>query len=203
VYKAPVVLICQNNQWAISTPTAMQCAADTLALKGIGYGVEALRVDGNDVLGVYHAVRHAADKARRATGHLPRAAHLPRQRPHVLGRSFALSRRVGDRGVKTHRDPIRRLEAYLVRRGWLEVGEREAIAQTLEASVRDAIARQEAFGAPALETLVDDVFEEPTWLLREQLAYLARSRARRTRTTTARSPTPPARSAHRADRLLG
>src|ERR1043165_2067667 len=68
VSKAPVVLICQNNQWAISTPGSLQTAAETIALKGLGYGVEAIRVDGNDVLAVHHAVTYAADKARRGDG---------------------------------------------------------------------------------------------------------------------------------------
>src|SRR5262249_34388160 len=73
------------------------------------------------------------------------------------------------------RDPIRRLDTYLTARGWLEAGERDALAQRLEADVRDAIARQEAIGPPALETLIDDVYEQPTWLQREQLAALVAS----------------------------
>jgi TPP-dependent pyruvate/acetoin dehydrogenase alpha subunit len=68
VMKAPVVLICQNNQWAISTPGALQTASATIAEKGLGYGVESLRADGNDVLAVYHAVQYAAEKARRGDG---------------------------------------------------------------------------------------------------------------------------------------
>jgi 2-oxoisovalerate dehydrogenase E1 component alpha subunit len=76
---------------------------------------------------------------------------------------------------RAQRDPIRRLETYLLRRGWLAAGEREAIAQRIERDVREAIARQEAIGPPPLSSLVDDVFEEPTWLLREQLAELERA----------------------------
>jgi 2-oxoisovalerate dehydrogenase E1 component alpha subunit len=74
---------------------------------------------------------------------------------------------------KGQRDPIRRLETYLLARGWIEAGAREALAAKIEVDVREAIARQEAIGAPALSTLIDDVFEEPTWLLREQLAAIA------------------------------
>jgi len=73
------------------------------------------------------------------------------------------------------RDPIRRLEAYMIHRGWLVAGERDELAQRLEVDVREAIARQEAVAAPALATLIDDVFEEPTWLLREQMAEVERS----------------------------
>ncbi len=174
VYKVPCVLICQNNQWAISTPGKLQTACETIAQKGIGYGVEAIRADGNDVLAVYHAVAYAADKARAGGG--PTFVELMTYRVSAHTSSDDPSR-YRDETVteiwRGQRDPIRRLEAYLVKRGWLATSEREAIAERIEADVRDAIARQEAIGAPALGTLIDDVFEEPTWLLREQLAAIA------------------------------
>jgi len=68
VSRAPCVLICQNNQWAISTPGSVQTAAASIALKGLGYGIDAIRADGNDAVAVYYAVRHAADHARRGDG---------------------------------------------------------------------------------------------------------------------------------------
>src|SRR5215470_5912391 len=57
VQQAPCVLICQNNQWAISTPGKLQTAAETIACKAIGYGIEPLRADGNDVFAVYEIVK--------------------------------------------------------------------------------------------------------------------------------------------------
>ena len=174
VTKAPVVLICQNNQWAISTPGNLQTAAPTIALKGIGYGVEALRADGNDVLAVYQAVTYAADKARRGDG--PTFLELLTYRVSAHSSSDDPSR-YRDENVtavwRGERDPIRRMEIYMIARGWLADGDREQLAQKIEVDVREAIARQEAIAQPALETLIDDVFEEPTWLLREQLADLA------------------------------
>ena len=173
VMKAPCVLICQNNQWAISTPGNAQTAAESIALKGCGYGVEALRADGNDVLAVYRAVGYAAEKARRGDG--PTFIELVTYRVSAHSSSDDPSR-YRDEAItelwKSERDPIRRFDSYLVRRGWLAAGEREAIAQQLEAEVREAILRQEAVAMPALETLIDDVYEQPTWLQREQLAEL-------------------------------
>lgn len=174
VQKAPVVLICQNNQWAISTPGSVQTAAETIALKGIGYGVESLRVDGNDVLAVHAAVHYAAEKARRGDG--PTFVELLTYRVSAHSSSDDPSRYRDEKVTAVWRgqkDPIRRFETYLVRRGWLAEGEREALAARLEAEVREAIARQEAIEAPALESLIEDVYEEPTWLLREQLADIA------------------------------
>jgi pyruvate dehydrogenase E1 component alpha subunit len=171
VTKAPVVLICQNNQWAISTPGAAQTASPTIAMKALGYGVEPLRADGNDVFAVYQTVKHAADKARRGDG--PTFVELVTYRVSAHSSSDDPSR-YRDEAVtdvwRNQRDPLRRMEAFLLRRGWLTANERDTLAVELETQVRDAIARAEAAGPPAIETLVDDVFERPTWLLREQLA---------------------------------
>jgi pyruvate dehydrogenase E1 component alpha subunit len=172
----PCVLICQNNQWAISTPGSVQTAADTLALKGLGYGLPALRVDGNDVLAVYRAVGHAADHARRGGG--ATFVELLTYRVSAHSSSDDPSR-YRDESVtelwRGERDPIRRLERLLLARGWLADGERAARAEQLEAEVRAAIARQEAAPMPDVATLVDDVYEQPTWLQREQLAELTAS----------------------------
>jgi pyruvate dehydrogenase E1 component alpha subunit/2-oxoisovalerate dehydrogenase E1 component alpha subunit len=176
VTKAPCVLICQNNQWAISTPGTLQTAAETIALKGIGYGVEALRADGNDVFAVYEVVRRAADKARRGDG--PTFVELLTYRVSAHSSSDDPSRYRDEKVTEVwrhQRDPLRRMEAFLIKAGWLVTGEREALAAQLEAEVREAIARQEAVGQPALATLIEDVYEQPTWNLREQLAELASS----------------------------
>jgi pyruvate dehydrogenase E1 component alpha subunit len=68
VYQAPVVFVCQNNQWAISTPVSAQTQSETLAIKGLAYAVPSLRVDGNDVLAMYAAIKAAVDKARAGGG---------------------------------------------------------------------------------------------------------------------------------------
>src|SRR5688500_4271941 len=68
VMKAPLVLLCNNNQWAISTPLSAQTAAEALADKAIGYGMPGTRVDGGDVLAVYEATREAVERARAGEG---------------------------------------------------------------------------------------------------------------------------------------
>ncbi|HTR54061.1 MAG TPA: thiamine pyrophosphate-dependent enzyme [Kofleriaceae bacterium] len=173
VQRAPCVLICQNNQWAISTPGTVQTASDTIALKALGYGVEPLRGDGNDVLGVLELVRYAADKARRGDG--PSFVELVTYRVSAHSSSDDPSR-YRDEAVtevwRQNRDPLRRFETFLVARGWLGAGEREQMAAQLESDVREAIARQERVPPPPLASIVDDVYEQPTWNLREQLSEL-------------------------------
>ena len=171
VTKAPCVLICQNNQWAISTPGTAQTAAPTIAIKGLGYGVEALRADGNDVFAVYEVVSYAAEKARRGDG--PTFIELLTYRVSAHSSSDDPSR-YRDESVtevwRSQKDPLRRMEIFLTRRGWLAAGEREALAAEIEHEVRDSIARNEATPAPARESLIEDVYEQAPWHLREQLA---------------------------------
>jgi pyruvate dehydrogenase E1 component alpha subunit len=179
VMNAPVVLICQNNQWAISTPGAIQTAAETIAQKAIGYGLEPIRADGNDVFAVHTAVSYAAEKARRGDG--PTFVELLTYRVSAHSSSDDPSRYRDEKVTdvwKNRKDPIRRLELYLRRQGWLTESEREDLAKGIDEEIREVIARQELIGSPAIETLIEDVFEEPTWLLREQLAEHLRHSAK-------------------------
>ena len=153
----------------------MQTAAETIALKALGYGIEPLRADGNDVLAVYDVVAHAADKARRGDGPTFIELLTYRVSAHTLvGRSVALSRRGGDRGVaRPARSAAPASSCTCTRRGWLAAGEREALADAARGrGPRRDRARRGSRRRRALETIVDDVFEQPTWLLREQLAEL-------------------------------
>jgi pyruvate dehydrogenase E1 component alpha subunit/2-oxoisovalerate dehydrogenase E1 component alpha subunit len=173
VMKSPCVLICQNNQWAISTPGAVQTASQTIAIKALGYGIEPVRIDGNDVFAVYEGVRRAADKARRGDG--PTFIELLTYRVSAHSSSDDPSRYRDEKVTEVwrgQRDPIRRLYNFLTTRGWITADEYQAMQTSMEADVRDAIARQEATAPPALQTIFDDVYEQPTWLQREQLAQL-------------------------------
>lgn len=173
VSAAPCVLICQNNQWAISTPGAAQTASDTIALKALGYGLPPLRADGNDVLGVLATVSHAAERARRGEG--PSFIELLTYRVSAHSSSDDPTRYRDEKVTelwKSRRDPLRRMQAFLESRGWLTAAEVTEQAQTMEAEVRDAIARQEKAGPPPVESLFEDVYEQPTWLLQEQQAAL-------------------------------
>jgi pyruvate dehydrogenase E1 component alpha subunit/2-oxoisovalerate dehydrogenase E1 component alpha subunit len=173
VSKAPVVLVCQNNQWAISTPGNKQTASETIAIKGSGYGVESLRADGNDVLAVYAVAKYAADKARRGDG--PTFLELVTYRVGAHSSSDDPSR-YRDESVtdtwKHDRDPLRRMEIFLDSRGWLGPDHRDNLRRDLEARVSRVVEEQESVGPPAIETLIEDVFETAPWHLREQLAHL-------------------------------
>ncbi|HJM37665.1 MAG TPA: thiamine pyrophosphate-dependent enzyme, partial [Acidimicrobiales bacterium] len=66
--KAPVIFFCVNNQWAISTPTHLQTAADSFASKAQAFGIPGVTVDGNDPAAVYEAVSEARKRATTGKG---------------------------------------------------------------------------------------------------------------------------------------
>ena len=68
VYNAPVVFVCENNGWAISTPTSQQSANQILAAQGVAHGIPSIRVDGNDILAMMSATEEATNRARNGEG---------------------------------------------------------------------------------------------------------------------------------------
>src|SRR6476660_9096292 len=120
VVKAPLVLVCNNNQWAISTPLEAQTAAARLSDKAIGYGMPALRVDGHDVLAVYEAVREGVAGGRAGEGPTFVEAVTYRSAPHATADDPSLyvdpERVASDRA----RDCVPAFEEYLRRLGVLD-----------------------------------------------------------------------------------
>ena len=144
VMKAPVILFCNNNQWAISTPLSKQTAAPTLADKAIGYGIPGVRVDGGDVLAVYEATRDAVLRARAGDGPTFIEAVSYRAAPHATADDPSLY--IDPERVEEQRENecVGRFERYLKRLGVLDEGQAEAVkAEALEV-MRTGIAEAEA-----------------------------------------------------------
>lgn len=174
VFKAPVVFVCQNNQWAISTPVSVQTASPTLAHKALGYGIPALRVDGNDFLACHAAMRQAVAHARAGKGPVFIEALTYRVSAHSSSDDPS---RYRDESVtatwRTERDPLLRARRFMIDSGTLGEAEERELAEALDAEVRAAIAAEESAGPPPLDTLVEDVFAKVPPALSEQLAAVA------------------------------
>ena len=173
VLKAPVVFVCQNNQWAISTPVTVQTASKTIAIKAYAYGFPGVRVDGNDVFAVYGAVKHAVDRAR--AGHGPTLVEALTYRIGAHSTSDDPSRYRDERVTEQwkKKDPIARFRTWLVAQGLLTDERDKALRDQIDAEVRDAVATEEPVPAPALHTLVENVFAEVPAFLEEELAEIA------------------------------
>src|SRR3954451_5912702 len=174
VMRAPLVLFCNNNQWAISTPISAQTAAETLAHKAVGYGIPGVRVDGGDVLAVYEATREAVARARAGGGPTLIEAVNYRAAPHATAHdpsAYSDAERVGE---ETRRECVGRYEAYLRRIGLLSDEAAEGVRAQAAALMREGVPAAEA-EAPADPSLVfDRAYANPPASLQYDLAELRR-----------------------------
>lgn len=135
-WTAPVVFVVQNNGYAISTPARMQSAAPSFAHKGIGYGIPAERVDGNDILAVLLAARAAVERARAGAGPALIEAVTYRIGPHTSSDDPNRYRPADEADPWKDRDPLDRYTAYLHDHGLLPPTAIEDAARAAEAVVR-------------------------------------------------------------------
>jgi pyruvate dehydrogenase E1 component alpha subunit len=160
VMQAPVVLLCNNNYWAISTPLPAQTRAETLADKAVGYGIPGVRVDGGDVLAVYEATREALVRARAGEGPTFVEAVTYRCAPHATADDP--SAYVDADRVESERENecFGRYERYLRRVGVLNDELAEAArAEALEA-MRAGIAAAEALPDPDPDLVTKHAYAE-------------------------------------------
>jgi pyruvate dehydrogenase E1 component alpha subunit len=174
VMRAPLVLFCNNNQWAISTPLSAQTKAEALMDKAIGYGMPGVRVDGLDVLAVYEATRDAVERARAGEGPAFIEAVSYRAAPHATAddpKAYIDLERVEE---EKRRECVGRYEAYLRRLGVLDDAAVEAIRAEAADVMRAGIAAAEA-EPPADPGLVfEHAYADPPPQLAADLAELRR-----------------------------
>jgi len=170
VWKAPVVFVCQNNQWSISVPTTKQMASESVAQKAIAYGMPGFRVDGNDALAVHRAVKDAADAAREGKGPALIECLTYRIGAHSSSDDPRVYRDDAEVALWAARDPLARMERFLTGERLLSGKAIVAMRKEVETEVASAVSKAEKLSAPPLETLFTDVFASPDWRLREQAA---------------------------------
>ncbi len=113
VFQAPVVFVCQNNQWAISIPREKQTHSKTLAQKAVAHGLPGIQVDGNDVLAVYSAAREAVERARNGDGPTLIECFTYRMSLHTTADDPKKYRSEDEVKEWEKRDPISRFITYL------------------------------------------------------------------------------------------
>ena len=167
VMRAPLVLFCNNNQWAISTPLSSQTAAPTLADKAIGYGMPAVRVDGADVLSVYEATRDAVARARAGEGPTFIEAVTYRSAPHATADDSSVY--IDPERVEEERqcECVGRYEAYLRRIGVLDDETAQRIKGEAVELMREAIAAAESEPPADPALIFEHAYGDPPPTLRE------------------------------------
>ncbi|XP_028766062.1 2-oxoisovalerate dehydrogenase subunit alpha 2, mitochondrial isoform X2 [Neltuma alba] len=173
VMEAPVIFICRNNGWAISTPTSDQFRSDGVVVRGQAYGVRGIRVDGNDALAVYNAVKTARQMA------------VSEQRPVLIE---ALTYRVGHHSTsddstkyrpvneielwRLARDPVARFRKWIESNGWWNCEAESELRNSVRQQLLQAIQVAEKEEKPAVAELFSDVYDVPPSNLREQEKWL-------------------------------
>lgn len=168
VYNAPVLFFLVNNQYAISLPVEKQTGVKELYKKGEGYGVNSIRVDGNDVIAVYQAAKAAAERAR--DGHGPTLVELLTYRAgsHSSSDDPTRYRSKDEQDEWDKKDPIVRMRNYLKQTGiWTEEYE-EQVWEKARAQILEATNNASEVPHPEWETVFDDVYEKLTPQLEEQ-----------------------------------
>ncbi|EEF42048.1 2-oxoisovalerate dehydrogenase subunit alpha 1, mitochondrial isoform X2 [Ricinus communis] len=169
VTEAPVIFICRNNGWAISTHISEQFRSDGIVVKGKAYGIQSIRVDGNDALAVYRTIRAARQIA------------VSEQRPVLVE---ALTYRVGHHSTsddstkyrpadeieywKMARNPVNRFRKWVERNGWWSDKEESELRSSVRKQLLQAIQVAEKTEKPPLGDMFTDVYDIPSSNLREQ-----------------------------------
>jgi len=157
VNNAPLVLFCQNNQWAISEPTTRQ-ARVPLAQRADGVGIPNVRVDGNDVLACYAVTAEAAERARSGGGPTFIEAFTYRMGAHTTSDDPTRYRSSAEEDLWRGRDPIARLGVHLRAVGaWDDEAEAalEAEGATLGERIRTAV---RAMGRPSAASMFEHIY---------------------------------------------
>ena len=171
VLRAPVLFVCVNNGWAISTPLKTQTAAPTLAAKAAAFGFPGVRVDGNDALAVYSVVVAARRRARDGDGPTLIEAVTYRMGPHTTADDPKRYAPPEEREAWESRDPIVRLRAHLEGRGLWDDARNERAEAAAATEIDAAWERAEAT-AVAPDAFFDHVYAEPTPRMQRQRAEL-------------------------------
>lgn len=179
VFQAPVVLIVQNNGWAISVPRKKQSAATSFAARGAGFGVPAQLVDGNDILAVYDAVQQAVERARSGQGPSLIETLTYRMGAHTTADDPTRYRDAEELAAWQSKDPLKRFETFLLERDLLAREEIAQIQASIEAEINDAVAVAESTPDMAPDSFFEYTSAELTPRLQEQRADLLRHAARK------------------------
>jgi pyruvate dehydrogenase E1 component alpha subunit len=170
VWQAPLVLVINNNGWAISLPRSRQSAAQTLAQKAIAAGVDGEQVDGNDAVAMRYVVQRALDKARSGAGPSLIEAISYRLGDHTTSDDANRYRDAGDVQRQWALEPVLRLRSYLAGIGAWDKEREDALHRECVAAVEQAVQAFMATPAPQPAAMFEHLYAVLPHALLEQRA---------------------------------
>ncbi len=166
IHKLPVIFLCENNQWAISTPIGKQMANANVADRAAGYGFEGVAVDGFDPVAVYLGVKQAREKAVSGSGPVLVEAKCYRFLSHTTDDDERTYRTREEVAAQRAKDPVPRFERRLIEEGILTSEQIEAMRKEVARTVNETTDLVESEPFPAPETLYTNVYagETTPWI---------------------------------------
>jgi len=179
VCRAPVIFFCQNNAWAISVPRRLQCAAESLATKAVGYGMPGLQIDGNDPFAAYAATRMALEHAHAGEGPVFIEAVTYRLGPHTTADDPSRYRDPDEVERMRQLEPLDRYRRFLEARGLWSREWEESLGREIEAWIEAEVRAAEGHPEPPPEEIFAHMFAVlPPHLQRQRDELLASLRER-------------------------
>jgi len=161
IKKLPVVFLCENNRWAISTPQSKQMVNPDVAARAAGYGMPGVTVDGFDPVAVYRTICAARDRAACGDGPTLVEAQCYRFLSHTTDDDDRTYRSREEVDMHRELDPLPRFERRLIEQGTLERDELEALRAEIKATVDAATDAVESEPLPEPHTLHGNVYAGP------------------------------------------
>jgi pyruvate dehydrogenase E1 component alpha subunit len=173
VWQAPVVFLCQNNGWAISTPRSKQTRTRTIAQKAIAFGMPGIQVDGNDPLAVYSATRQALARAKDGGGPTLIEAVTYRLMMHTTSDDPTRYRKEEHVREWWKREPLVRTRLFLEKRGVWNAEKQAALEVEIKKEVEEAVTRYEAHRDFKPDAPFDHVFgTKDPWIEGQRKEFL-------------------------------
>ena len=158
--KLPVVFVCDNNQWAYSTPTHLEYATEHVADRAAAYGFDGVVVDGTDVLAVYREAKRAIEKARSGSGPTLLECLTLRMEGHAVhDDAFYVPKPMFEEWAKA--DPLERFRNWLRDNANMTDEDEEEITGSVKKLLNDALKRADESPLPDVSTLTEGVFATP------------------------------------------
>jgi len=157
IWKLPLVFVCENNMYAVTTPASYHCAVGEICARATAYDIPGVAIDGTDVLAVYETAGEAVNRARRGEGPSLIEARAFRYYGHFMGEPQTYKTKEEIQGYKA-RDPIQKFKGRLLERGLASESELAKIDSWAEKAVEEAVRFAEASPLPAPEECLTDVY---------------------------------------------
>ncbi|AWB45079.1 2-oxoisovalerate dehydrogenase [Paenibacillus sp. CAA11] len=160
VHKLPVIIMCENNQYAISVPVHKQLAGK-VSDRALGYGFPGIRVDGNDALEVYRVVKEARERAVRGEGPTLIEAMMYRLSPHSTSDNDLAYRTKEEVDANWKKDGVPKMKQYLMDCGLWSEEENEQLIQQFNQQLKEAIDYADKAPFPKPEDTLLHVYADP------------------------------------------